>query len=197
MDFRFAHGVAEVSDDVVVAPALDELRASRRTVASHVLSPSERAQARSRIRVNASASPVGTGRVRSPKLSGAVPRNRATRGTIAFRRSDRQGAPGLDDRYGDQTIAHSVPDPRCGVRSQLPRSERAITAGRDAGAEQRCISIVMVPNAGSRALQFSDLRDYDGPCFDGAAIVQLRREPDAARPGMRPALPSMTSGAPT
>jgi hypothetical protein len=42
-----------------------------------------------------------------------------------------------------------------------------------------------------------DLRDYDGPCFDGAAIVHLRRETDGAQPGMRPALPSMTSGAPT
>jgi hypothetical protein len=29
-----------------------------------------------------------------------------------------------DDRVGDQAIAHSVPDPRCGGRSQSPRRKR-------------------------------------------------------------------------
>jgi hypothetical protein len=31
-----------------------------------------------------------------------------------------------DDPFGDQAIAHSVPDPRCGGRSQSPRSERQV-----------------------------------------------------------------------
>jgi hypothetical protein len=28
------------------------------------------------------------------------------------------------ERFGDEAIAHSVPDPRCGGRSQSPNTER-------------------------------------------------------------------------
>jgi hypothetical protein len=34
--------------------------------------------------------------------------------------------PGAQERFGDQAIAHSVPDPRCGGRSQSPRSKRGL-----------------------------------------------------------------------
>jgi hypothetical protein len=58
----------------------------------------------------------------APKLGGAVQRNRAIRGAIAFRRSDRPDVPGADDPPGDQGAVPPVgtgamPSPRSRSRA--------------------------------------------------------------------------------
>ena len=83
---------------------------------------------------------AGRGRLRSPKLSGAAPPNRASRATIAFLESDRPGAPRAGDAYGRRfdTEAGRHADDRNAtiwiVRASPAARSRSPISGRRTGA---------------------------------------------------------------
>jgi hypothetical protein len=81
--------------------------------------------------------------------------------------------------------------PRHDTRDRAPSH---LMAG--VGAEPRCIGTDQDLPVAASALHRRFARLRGRACVGDAANVQLRRETDGAQPGMRPALPSMTSGAP-